>query len=80
MRPEERQGKVACGGLGFDGDGKRKKEAVSARVIALGEEEGFTQPVEHTRGKQTTLRSCKNSNKPFFIRQQCFSATDSSLY
>ncbi len=25
MGAEGRQGKVACGGLGFDGDGKRKK-------------------------------------------------------
>lgn len=54
----------------------QKKEAVLVRVIALLEgEEGFTQLIERRSGKQATLRSSRNSNKPLFTTQLCFSAS-----
>lgn len=48
-RAEERQGKVACGGSGFDGGGKRKKKRGSlseSDCTVRAEEEGFIQPTD----------------------------------
>lgn len=70
MRDAERQaggGAMSCGGLEFDENGI-KKPAVSVRVIALGEKEGFTKPIRTDRGQSKGLHEDAISLSPSHCR------------